>query len=452
MKAELTMLGGAEEIGANCCFLNIDGTGILIDAGLHPQSRASNAFPDVSAIGDAAVNALLVTHAHTDHLGGLPFVMRKWPHLKPYMTRATRDISDVMLNNTRKLLKSDVTNWFEKGALEYYTSDQILLLRHSFQAVDYNVPFVIKSNLSPIHVTYHWAGHILGSAYVAIECSGKRIIHTGDIQFQNQSIISKARVITTHADVLITEATNGASTFEGDFKTETKRLASFINRISSKNGSILIPVFALGKLQELLGVMYSLMQRSSIPRLPIYTGGMGTEISKIYDHYCYTEPMKVPGFEVSNIPQERIRFDTLFNGPYMKTPSIVLASSGMVNQGTTSFALSNLWLTKPNFGMAFIGYQDPTSPGHSILHSELGKPFNLAGRSVVRTCEIERLRFSAHASLEDLALFASEIRPNTVVIVHGSIEACENLALSIRERLPRTRIIIPRHGICYDLL
>ncbi len=451
MTVELTMLGGAEEIGANSCYLNIDGQGIIVDAGLHPQLRDINAFPDLSAVGEGKTDALLITHAHGDHMGGLPYMMRRWPHLRTYMTRATRDISDVMLNNTSKLLKSDVTSWFIKDALEYYHSEMISHLRHAFLPVDYNVPVELTPAPHRVQATYYWSGHILGSASIAIECEGFRILHTGDIQFQNQSIVSKARVPTTHADVLIIEATNGASTFEGDVKSEAKRLASFINRVSNRNGSVLIPAFALGKTQELLGTLNSLMRSGAIPHLPIYTGGMGVEINKIYDQHCYTESMKVPGFEVSDIPQERIRFNTLFNAPYLKHPSIVLASSGMMNKGTTSFALSNLWLTKPHFGIAFVGYQDPTAPGHDILHSVPGKPFNLAGRSVTRTCEIERLRFSAHSTLEDLAVFASEVKPNTVVIVHGSPHACENLALSIRERLPRTRIIIPRKGVRYSL-
>ncbi len=450
---EFIVLGGAEEIGANCTYLNLDGCGILIDAGLHPRERNARAFPDLSAIDGRPVDHLLITHAHTDHLGGVPFILKRYPGLRTAMTFATRDLSHVMLHNNGKLLRGDVSAHFTKEQLEYYQREQIQLIRSTFEAVDYEQPFSVRgySGNSDVHIRFHWAGHILGSAGISLECKGKRIMVTGDVQFQHQSIVQKARFPRVHADLIITEATNCATDDPIQYSAETRRLATYISSITTQGGSILIPSFALGKTQELLGRLYSLIRKGSIPHLPIYTGGMGTKVSKVYDDYCYTEPMRVPGFEVSDIPQRPLRWETLTTDEYFTTPSIVIAPSGMVNKRTMSYVLAKRWLREPNFGIAIIGYQDPATPGYQLLHSTKGEEFDFGGKSFTRLCEMAKFRFSAHAALEDLVDYIADCTPDTVAIVHGETEACEGLARALRQRMPGLRIVIPRAGVAYGL-
>lgn len=197
--------------------------------------------------------------------------------------------------------------------------------------------------------------------------------------------------------------------------------------------------------------IHSLMRKGSIPHLPIYTAGMGRHISKIYDQYCYSDPMRQPGFEISDIPQERVTLDSVFTEKYFKTPSIVIAPSGMMNQGTLSYALATAWMTRPSFGIAVIGYQDPTSPGAQLMASQPGKAFEFGGRTMKRSCKLDRFRFSAHASLDGLIDFITDVKPSTLCIVHGESEACDHLALCAKERLPATRVIVPRHGQPYSL-
>lgn len=451
--AELIVLGGAEEIGANSLYFELDGTGIIIDAGLHPRYRDARAFPDLDVLAFRPLDILAITHAHTDHLSGLPYVLRRFPHLRTVMTHATRDLSHIMLHNSGRLLKTDISTWFPNSVLEFYTRDQIELLRQSFEPVEYAQPFAIRghSGLSEVQITCHWSGHILGSAGIELACGGMRLMYTGDVQFDTQQSIREARFPRTHFDVLVTEATNCATDRTPGTPGELRRLASFINKITSANGSVLIPCFALGKQQEILVILNDLMMKGAIPRLPIFTGGMGVKINKVYDQYCYTEPLRRPGFEISDIPQERLRFEELFTASYMKHPSIVVAPSGMMNKGTLSFALATQWIAKPNFGIAFVGYQDPETPGSQLLNSQPNIAFEWAGRLVKRSCQIERVRFSAHASLGSIVDYITDVRPKTLVIVHGETDACEMLALCVHERLPKTRIIIPAQGVPYDI-
>jgi Cft2 family RNA processing exonuclease len=108
-------------------------------------------------------------------------------------------------------------------------------------------------------------------------------------------------------------------------------------------------------------------------------------------------------------------------------------------------------MKKPNYGIAFIGYQDPNSPGHALLNSEEREAFDFGGKKVSRSCSIAKLRFSAHASKSGLVQFISEVKPSTVAIIHGDPEACDALALSLKERMPGVRVLIPTPGKTYTL-
>jgi len=453
VQANLLMLGGAEEIGANCCYLELDGTGMLIDAGLHPRDRTVKAFPDIDLLENYPADILAITHAHTDHIGALPYVMRRLPYLRPIMTPATRDLSHVVMHNGARLLRTEVGRLFPAQWLEFFDKDVIEQLRYAFEALPYDEPLEIRgySGRSPVVMTYHWSGHILGSASVSLECNGLRILHTADVKFDDQVVVPKARIPRTHTDVLITECTNANSDNTPLFPEESKRLAAFINGVSQNNGSVLIPCFALGKLQEMIPLLYGLMRRGSIPHMPIYTGGIGVRINKIYDQYCYSDPMKRPGFEVSDVPQERLRRGELDTGAYFKQPSIVLAPSGMMNVGTMSYQLALQWMGLANYGIAFVGYQDPTTPGYALMSSEAKKPFAFGTKNASRSCKVERFRFSGHAVREDLVQLAVDVQPSTIVITHGDTDACDRMAVELHNILPSSRIIIPQLGTRYAL-
>lgn len=445
-------LGGVEEIGANSCYLYLDGTGIIIDAGLHPKIRDKNCFPVIDAIENHPVDYLILTHAHTDHIGAVPYVLKKYPHLKLIMTRATRDLVEIMLRDTAKILKSKAASELPSDMLSLYKPETLDLINSILEAYKYNEKISItgRAGRSETNVWLYASGHILGSASVRIENRSKSIFHTGDINFENQRIISAAKPPAIHVDSLITECTNAAADLP-DYKSEMKRLAKFINEIVNENGSILIPAFALGKTQETLKILYDLMRKGSIPVLPIYTGGIGQRISIIYDKYCYSVPMMNPGFEVSDIPQIRIRYDELSSGDYFKEPGIVVTSNGMMQQGTVSYKLALKWFRLKNFGIAIVGYQDDNSPGWQLQRSEIDKEFEYGDKKVKRSCRLDTFRFTSHSSLSGIVDYISEVKPNQVFAVHGSEDSCENMCLSVQTVLPDCGTVIPILGKEYIL-
>jgi cleavage and polyadenylation specificity factor subunit 3 len=358
-----------------------------------------------------------------------------------------------MLRDTTKLLRTSVTAEYSSEILSLYSRDILEKIGMVFEGYQYDEPvsFTGLTSTDRIAATFHDAGHILGSAGLMLEWNGKSLFHTGDVNFRDQSIIPRASFPRRHVDFLVMESTNGAVDTMPDRETESQRLADFINEITNNNGSVLIPSFALGKTQEFLTVLYTLMRKGRIPTLPIYTGGMSKQISNVYDRYCYTVPRVDPGFEVADIPQVPLPYDELHKGPWLSSPGIAVVSSGMLNAGTTAFTLAQQWMPRPNFGIAFISYLDPESPGYALNNSEPDKDFLFAGRKVRRSCRIGQFRFSAHAAREDLVGFVADVRPKKLYLVHGDNEACSELAFQVSRAVPETKIFIPTLGRDYVL-
>ena len=449
-----SVLGGAEEIGANCTYLSFGGTGIIIDAGLHPKERDLRAFPPLDSIKYQDIDALLITHAHTDHIGGMPFLLKQHPYIGMHTTALTRDIASVMLKNTVTLIRDQIELSKEmQDAISLYDKSIIEYISTVFETHAYQESFEIYGKRSPYPVacTFHDAGHIPGSSGVMLEWNGLSVFHTGDMCLHDQWLIPKATFPKHHVDVMFCECTNGAEESYPTKEQIMKECAQFINEISNKNGSILIPCFALGKTQETLIMLHELQRKGMIPHLPIYSGGMSKAISSVFDRYCYTSPRMNPGFEISDIAIHPMPYEELSKAPFFSTPSIVLASSGMMHPQTTSHKLAMQWMQKSTCGILFNGWQEPDSPGYALSKSELGKPFLFSGHRIERKCAVKNIRMSAHARKRDVLSLIQDIRPKTLVLIHGETVSCEAIASEAMDMFNgEVKIILPMQGEIYD--
>lgn len=449
-----SVLGGAKEIGANCTYLSFGGTGIIIDAGLHPKERDLRAFPPLDSIKYQDIDALLITHAHTDHIGGMPFLLKQHPYIGMHTTALTRDIASVMLKNTVTLIRDQIELSKEmQDAISLYDKSIIEYISTVFETHAYQESFEIygKRSSYPVACTFHDAGHIPGSAGVMLEWNGLSVFHTGDMCLHDQWLIPKATFPKHHVDVMFCECTNGAEESHPTKEQIMKECAQFINEISNKNGSILIPCFALGKTQETLIMLHELQRKGMIPHLPIYSGGMSKAISSVFDRYCYTSPRMNPGFEISDIAIHPMLYKELSKAPFFSTPSIVLASSGMMHPQTTSHKLAMQWMQKSTCGILFNGWQEPDSPGYALSKSELGKPFLFSGHRIERKCAVKNIRMSAHARKRDVLSLIQDIRPKTLVLIHGETVSCEAIASEAMDMFNgEVKIILPMQGEIYD--
>ncbi len=438
---EFLPLGGAGEIGANCYYLNIDGIGIILDCGMHPQKTGMDSLPRFDILENKPTDYVLISHAHQDHLNSLPFLIKKFPHLKIVTTPQTRAVAELTLHNAISILKRQI----DENEFEIYSRDEIDLLIKSINYKSYNEKFTLESlnSSAGIEVEFFDAGHIIGSAGILIRFNKKNIFFTGDINLSAQTLLTGANLPSEKIDILVTETTYGNtdSSILNSWEKEVDRFASSINKVINRGGSILIPVFALGKLQEMLATIWLQMQKNKITGVDIYTGGIGNKINRIYDYNRYTINRKEKEIFLTDIPQKNLNdlndFEDLF-----KFPSIVLASSGMMIENSNSFMLAKSWLLKKDSAIFTVGYMDPSTPGNIIAKSQRGDKIQLAEREKIIDvkCEIKNFRFSAHSKREELISLVSRLNPDKILLIHGDNEAIDWMGTSILRLFPGKKV------------
>lgn len=438
-------LGSTEHVGASAHYLRLGDWGILLDAGLDPHSQKGPRIPDYELIRDQPVNAIIISHAHLDHLGSLPVAIRYFPQARLYMTPATAALSEVMLFHYLRVQERKAGLNREKYQ-PLYTDQEVENLLYLFQSFEYQFPFRIHSfQESKIVITFWDAGHILGSAGVQIHWHGKTFFYTGNTRKSSQFILQGAQY-PSHADILLTECTYGDNAEAPYIKkhAEIKRFTEFIDKYLNFGGTVLIPVFALGRTQEIMVLLHRLITARKIPAVPIYLTGMGIKINRIYDrllHKIY--PTYFPRL------LKTITYSTLHSRRFRK-PSIILATSGMMMPNTISYEIASDFLSETRNGIALVGWADPETPGGYLREKNRDRLRDLFGVDKV-VCGIETFYFSAHSNREELLQMVGRMKPTTTLLCHGELPALHWMKSCIMEEKFSRKVLIPDQGKWIDL-
>lgn len=450
----LTNLTRANEIGANSYLLDFDTEGrVVLDAGMHPRLDGLEALPNFSLLPVDSVDAIFVSHAHHDHTGGLPVLTREQPHARVFMSQATYMLADPLLHNSIEIM---LKQRMEKNLVEYplfthkelgqqVTRWQPCTLRRACGLDGYPV-----TTDEPLTFTMHDAGHILGSVGIEFNHRGHRIFYTGDVNFADQTLMQAANFPRSDIDTLIIETTRGAHPTPPGFTRDNviAQLEAAILDTFDRGGAVLIPVFALGKTQEALAILYHLQKQGRIPRTPIYIGGLGRSFTQIYDKLSHVTPRAHPNLQLLSQIQPEIMDGRRARESRPKKGSIYLISSGMMTEKTLSNLFAQHFLSQQHYSILFIGYSDPLSPAGRLRATPHGEKVvinPLAGEQQVK-CKVDYFDLTAHAKREDLLSYILEVNPRTCVLVHGDTDAIDWFKHELQNHRPDMRVVIPAPG------
>jgi len=455
-------LGATDEIGASCHFLKINGTGLVLDAGADPENEGEESLPRLDLIRknpDWYIDHAIVTHAHHDHFGALPVLIRQFPHVHVHMTGATRDLVDLLLPASARLQRrrlregtSTAEPLFDEQELEVFS---YLYLTHELET-DFDVTGM--RGATPIKARLFDSGHVLGGAGVELTFpengDTRRVFYTSDTNLRPQAIIPGGRYPEEPIDVLLLESTLGAdpNAEQTTRKTEEKRFGEALERVIKRGGAALVPVFALGRAQETLALIDRFKQRGLIPEdVPVYTAGSMRAIADLYDKTRLTTPRLNPDFQVYGVPQKRLpRSQTALNKA-LQEPGIFVLGSGMMFERTISNLVAQQVVEHEKNAVLLVGYAREDAPAQRLLDAAAKGPgtevvvSELRGPQTLR-CEVGRFRFSGHSHRRDLIQLVEQLRPKKIVLVHGEQEARGWMADNIAFFYPEIELHMPELG------
>lgn len=448
---ELLDLNRAGGIGANALFVKIGGVNLLIDSGLHPKMVGRAAMPNFDAIRDERVDLIVVTHCHLDHIGSLPVAMRYFPEATVIMSASSRLLIERMLHNSSNVMMKQKA---DQDIPEYPLFSHQEIDQCASRMI--GVPFGLKKSYAglraseEIQLELHPAGHVAGAAALEITHKHRNIFFTGDVLFDDLRTLPGAKFPAGHFDTVVTETTRGLTErpVEQTRAGEVDRLIRSINDTIKRGGSFLLPVFALGRMQEILTILHDARRFGQLVDCPIIGSGLGLDLCNYLDeirrktqHVRFNRSI-LKELGLKSLPRK------ITPGQDPKRNGLFVVSSGMLVENTPSYVLASGLLDHSRNTIGFVGYCDPDTPGGKLLECRSGDDFlfeSVHVRSRVRA-QIEKFELSGHADREELLEFSLQASPRAVVLTHGDPEARQWFTEQIDARDMGIKVVDPTPG------
>lgn len=483
---KLHFLGGAMEIGGSCLYARIAGRGILLDSGIR-QSAAKDPIPDFRTIQEqGGVDAIIVSHAHMDHIGTLPMISKAYPDAPVYMTVMTAELTRVLLYDSLKIMK------YREDEIPHYSEQDVLAMLGRIHPVGYQTPFLVFDKFT---LTFYPAGHIAGAACIYLVTEEGSLFYSGDFSAFSQRTIEGIRIPKLRPDVAVVETTYG-NRLHANRMVEEKRLVELVRECIAGQKKILIPVFALGRAQEVLLILRSAIQNQEIPSVPVYVDGMVRDINTMYTRnptYLKNalgkrilkgnEPFYTR--EIQPVPPVQKRDELLQE----KGSVIFLSSSGMLTGGPSA-QYAQMLASSEDACIIITGYQDEESPGRQLLNllkksenvirgtgdksgnaerkpedeseTEGNAPgegaentgdrsLTINGKKIPVRCRIEQVGLSAHGDKSEIMSLLERLSARRIFLVHGNRDAIEELGNELAAEDYRRQIYLPECGQGYEI-
>lgn len=436
---QLTVLGGGEEIGANSYLIKWGDKNILIDAGQNPQKELSNALVPIHRI-PKKLDAMIISHAHLDHIGSIPFIFQKRIPSKIISQEYSRPIITRMIMNTAVYLMK-----FDRESQEYeysksYSWGQIGKLEKEMKknAYPYHKKFTVSDKITGY---FFDAGHILGSSGIVLTDGDYTLVYTGDIALHSHGIHNGAELPNIkNIDCLMIESTTSSEKQPIIEEVQWSQFFKWINNAYKRKTRVLIPSFALGRSQDVVALIaYGKLTGKIDENIPVFLGGLGIAISEIYEEYSNQLREKLHSKSLFQM-FETISYDevepTYIEYLNKHETAIFVLTNGMMAKETPSTIIGKMMVENPNETIIFSGYQAPSTLGYEVLNAKVNDVVDFGKREVesinIKTLHRYQIRLSGHGSRQEMNDIVSHFKPKNVAVIHGDKSSVNKLVGDIK--------------------
>ena len=454
--ARITFLGGTDTVTGSKFLVDCPAGSVLVDCGMFQGAAEDLNWQDPAF--ERLPDEVLLTHAHIDHTGYLPRLVGTFGYSGPVRaTAATADLLSVMLPDSARLQEETAAYANKAGysrhrpALPLYTEEHVARALELLHPAPYHEWVEIPCG----RARFLFAGHILGSAHIAVEHQGRRIVFSGDVGRWDLPILKDPEP-PAPADLLVLESTYGGRSHAVGKDPDTM-LEEVVSEIVRRGGVLVVPAFSIGRTQEILFRLRALEDAGRIPVLPVYLDSpMAIDATEMYarhheEHDLETNRLERAG--TNPLRPHRLRFTRTveeskrLNGIWGE-PMVVISASGMASGGRVPHHLKRRLPYAENV-VAFVGYQAEGTRGRALVDG--ADRVRIHGEDVEVRATVTRLEaFSAHADHDELLRWVGESVPGRIALVHGEQQAREALAAALRDAY-RVEVVLPARGDALDV-
>uniref|UniRef100_A0A8C7YQE0 Integrator complex subunit 11 n=1 Tax=Oryzias sinensis TaxID=183150 RepID=A0A8C7YQE0_9TELE len=460
---KVTPLGAGQDVGRSCILVSIGGKNIMLDCGMHMGYNDDRRFPDFSYVTQNGrltdfLDCVIISHFHLDHCGALPYMSEMVGYDGPiYMTHPTKAICPILLEDFRKITvdKKGETNFFTSQMIKDCMKKVVPLNLHQTVQVD-----------DELEIKAYYAGHVLGAAMVYIKVGSESVVYTGDYNMTPDRHLGAAWIDKCRPDILISESTY-ATTIRDSKRCRERDFLKKVHESIERGGKVLIPVFALGRAQELCILLETFWERMNL-KAPIYfSTGMTEKANHYYKLFITWTNQKI---RKTFVQRNMFEFKHIkaFDRSYADNPGpmVVFATPGMLHAGQ-SLQIFKKWAGNEKNMVIMPGYCVQGTIGHKILNGQ--RKLEMEGRATVRTftrfilllqfsnsrgshstvcsklinnvfllqldvkLQVEYMSFSAHADAKGIMQLIRMAEPRNMLLVHGEAAKMEFLKGKIEQ-------------------
>lgn len=443
---KITFLGGTQEVTGSRYLLENKGINILVDCGLFQgprelRQRNYDPFPQ----NPANIKAIVLTHAHIDHTGFIPAVVKNGFTGKIYCSRPTFELCKIMLIDAAKIQEEDAEKEGSNVQPVYTVADAEYSLKF-FSPVDYDAAIDIEGAFTVTLIQSH---HILGAAFVRVSDGSQMLTFSGDLGRPEQ-LIMKAPPAINETDYLVLESTYGNRLHKEIDPVQS--LGEMVKKTIDQGGVVIIPAFAVGRTQTIIYALFRLKQEGIIPDVPIFLDSpMAISVTQLYCRY--EDEHKLPKNSCSDV-FDRINYTRTVKQSkkldHFDSPAIIIAGSGMADGGRVADHFKH-YISDPKNMVIFTGYQAHGTQGRALI--EGAKEIEIRGNRYPVRATITKLNaLSAHADYGEILEWLSHFdkAPKQTFLTHGEIDSAKALKEKIEERFG-WKVIIPEFQQSFDL-